>query len=90
MPPNPPSKRHLPNSRHANTLTFQKYFKPPRNEILDTPLIICIVFMYLFVICSSCSSFIPIRNLKLYTNVIATPIDAHYKVEIIHYMHILA
>ena len=50
--------------------------------------IICIAFMYLFIICSSCSSFIPIRNLKLYTNIIATPIDTHDKVEIIHYAHI--
>ena len=44
--------------------------------------------MYLFIICSSCSSFIAIRNLKLYTNIIATPIDVHDKVEIIHYAYI--
>ena len=40
--------------------------------------------MYLFIICSSCSSFIAIRNLKLYTNIIATPIDVHDIVEIIY------
>ena len=44
--------------------------------------------MYLFIICSSCSSFIVIRNLNLYTNIIATPIDVHDKVEIIHYAYI--
>ena len=43
--------------------------------------------MYLFIICSSCSSFIAIRNLNLYTNIIATPIDVHDIVEIIYYAY---
>ena len=50
--------------------------------------IICIVIMYLFIICSSCSSFIAIRNLNVYTNIIATPIDVHDIVEIIYYAYI--
>ena len=44
--------------------------------------------MYLFIICSSCSSFIVIRNLNLYTNIIATPIDVLDIVEIIYYAYI--
>ena len=44
--------------------------------------------MYLFIICSSCSSFIAIRNLKLYTNITATPIDVHDIVEITYYAYI--
>ena len=44
MPPNPPSKRVASRARaawrHANTPTFTKIFwTPPRNEILDTPLL---------------------------------------------------
>ena len=38
MPPNPPSKCVA--KRHANNPTFPKIFNPPRNEILDTPLLV--------------------------------------------------
>ena len=50
--------------------------------------IICIVFMYLIIICSSCTLFIAIHNLKLYTYIIATPINVQDIVEIIYYAYI--
>ena len=42
------SGEHAPCMHHANTSTFPKIFRtlhpPPPNEILDTPLFICIQF----------------------------------------------
>ena len=65
--------------------SFSLFFQP--SHIVGN-LHVHILSVLFLCICLSCSSFIPIRNLKLYTNIIATPIDAHDKVEIIHYVYI--
>ena len=70
--------------------SFSLFFQPSQSYCwkFTCTYIICIVLMYWFIICSSCSSFIAIRNRKLYTNIIATPIDVHDILEIIYYAFI--
>ena len=73
--------------------SFSLFFQPSQIvENLHVYYVIYIVFMYLFIICSSCSLFIAIRNLKLYTYIIAILTYVQDIVEIIYctYIYIIA